>query len=149
MKRLIALNGNYREFHEPALFNDSEKSYFVNRETGKIVSIRGVIVTQQEANELTMTCPICGDNCMRDEVDIGVGTIYGPFGCPCGWSESAEYDRSNGESPANIAEVDSDRVTDQFGVSYSKTRMAEEGKEALEDLLNAIITRFQSQEDLK
>ena len=106
-------------------------------------------MTQQEMNDLTMTCPLCGDNCMRDEVDIGVGTIYGPFGCSCDWSESAEYDRSNGESPANIAEADSDRVTDQFGVSHSKTRMAEEGKEALEDLLNAIITRFQMQEDLK
>ncbi len=105
-------------------------------------------MTQQEMNNLTMTCPICGDNCMRDEVDIGVGTIYGPFGCPCGWSESAEYDRSNGESLANIAEVDSDRVTDQFGVSHSKARMAEELAE-LEDLLNAIITRFQIREDLK
>jgi len=30
------------------------------------------------------------------------------------------------ESPANIAEAGSDRVMDQFGVSYSKTRMAEE-----------------------
>lgn len=97
-------------------------------------------MTQQEMNSLTMNCPLCGDNCMRDEVDIGVGTIYGPFGCPsCGWSESAEYDRSNGESPANIAEAGSDRVTDQYGVNHSKTRMAEEGKEALEDLLNAII----------
>ena len=106
-------------------------------------------MTQQEMNNLTMNCPLCGDNCMRDKVDIGVGTIYGPFGCPCGWSESAEYDRSNGESPANIAEAGSDRVTDQYGDNHSKTRMAEEGKEALEDLLNAIITRFQSQEDLK
>jgi hypothetical protein len=126
MKQTITLKNEWREFHEPALFNDSEKSYFVNAETGKIVSMRGVIVTQQEANDLTMNCPLCGDNCMRDEVDIGVGTIYGPFGCQCGWSESAEYDRSNGESPANIAEVDSDRVTDQFGVSHSKTRQAEE-----------------------
>lgn len=104
-------------------------------------------MTQQEMNDLTMNCPKCGDNCMRDEVDIGVGTIYGPFGCQCGWSESEEYDRSNGESPANIAEAGSDRVTDQFGVSYSKTRMAEEGKEALKDLLNAIISRFQSSQE--
>ena len=46
-----------------------------------------------------MECPKCGEECMRDEVDVGVGVIYGPYGCYCGWSESPEYDSSDGESP--------------------------------------------------
>lgn len=43
-----------------------------------------------------MTCPNCGRDCWRDSADVGVGIIYGPYGCPCGWSESAEYDVSEG-----------------------------------------------------
>lgn len=43
-----------------------------------------------------MTCPNCGAECWRDEADVGVGVIYGPWGCPCGWSESAEYDVTAG-----------------------------------------------------
>ena len=38
-----------------------------------------------------MNCPECGTECGRDEVDVGVGTMYGPYGCVCGWSESPEY----------------------------------------------------------
>lgn len=45
-----------------------------------------------------MECPKCGEECMRDEVDVGVGIIYGPYGCYCGWSEFSEYDSSDGES---------------------------------------------------
>jgi hypothetical protein len=34
------------------------------------------------------SCPKCGKSCDRDEVDIGVGTQYGPWCCNwCGWSE--------------------------------------------------------------
>ena len=40
-----------------------------------------------------MTCPKCAAECIRDEVDIGVGTQYGPFECPkCGWSQADEVD---------------------------------------------------------
>lgn len=40
-----------------------------------------------------MKCPKCGTECARDDVDIGVGMLYGPWGCPgCGWSEDSEYD---------------------------------------------------------
>ncbi len=47
-----------------------------------------------------MFCPKCGTECYRDEVDVGVGTIFGPYGCPgCGWSEDSEYDLSDGRSP--------------------------------------------------
>jgi len=43
-----------------------------------------------------MKCPNCGsEEVWRDEVDVGVGVIYGPYGCAdCGWSESAKYDAS-------------------------------------------------------
>jgi len=45
-------------------------------------------------------CPNCQSQCDRDEVDVGIGTIYGPWGCySCGWSESVEYDLSKGQSP--------------------------------------------------
>lgn len=47
-----------------------------------------------------MKCPKCNsDGCWRDSADVGVGIIYGPYGCPdCGWSESPEYDLSDGKS---------------------------------------------------
>lgn len=47
-----------------------------------------------------MNCPKCGEDCCRDEVDVGVGIIYGPYGCSCGWSEDPYYDGSDGPSPA-------------------------------------------------
>lgn len=54
-----------------------------------------------------MICPKCREDCDRDEVDVGVGVIYGPWGCyACGWSEYADYDRSNGPSPAQLAHPD-------------------------------------------
>ena len=44
-----------------------------------------------------MNCPKCDEDCLRDEVDVGVGIICGPWGCPgCGWSESEDYDISSG-----------------------------------------------------
>lgn len=41
--------------------------------------------------ETGMTCPKCGRECDRDEVDVGVGIIHGPYGCVCGWSEDNRY----------------------------------------------------------
>lgn len=47
-----------------------------------------------------MFCPKCGEQCHRDEVDVGVGIVTGPYGCPgCGWSEDPAYDLSNGQNP--------------------------------------------------
>jgi hypothetical protein len=70
-------------------------------------------------------CPKCGDKCYREEADVGVGIIYGPWGCPgCGWSENPEYDHSAGGSCAAQAEMP-DRYVDQFGVAYSKERLKE------------------------
>ncbi len=49
-----------------------------------------------------MNCPKCGEECHRDEVDVGVGVIHGPYGCPgCGWSEDDEYDLSDGRDPVD------------------------------------------------
>jgi len=44
-------------------------------------------------------CPKCGcEDLHREEADVGVGIIYGPYGCPeCGWSEWKRYDHSDGE----------------------------------------------------
>lgn len=48
-----------------------------------------------------MNCPKCQAECDRDEVDIGVGIQYGPYGCQaCGWSEDPRFDGSEGPSPA-------------------------------------------------
>ena len=49
-----------------------------------------------------MLCPKCKNDCDRDEVDVGVGVIYGPYGCyHCGWSEDPYYDSSKGLSQAD------------------------------------------------
>lgn len=63
-----------------------------------------------------MTCPKCGcEECHRDEVDIGVGVMCGPYGCPaCGWSESQEYDLSDGKDPVR---ADGSAI-DQYGVVH-------------------------------
>lgn len=46
-------------------------------------------------------CPRCGEECWRDDVDVGIGVLYGPWGCSCcGWSEDRYYDRSEGPSQA-------------------------------------------------
>lgn len=35
-----------------------------------------------------MNCPKCGTECDKDEVDIGIGTMFGPETCPkCHWSQ--------------------------------------------------------------
>jgi hypothetical protein len=42
-------------------------------------------------------CPKCGtEGLYRDEVDVGIGVMYGPWGCPCGWSSDPDYDVSEG-----------------------------------------------------
>lgn len=40
----------------------------------------------------SMVCPECGADCWREDADVGVGVIYGPWGCPdCGWCENDLY----------------------------------------------------------
>ena len=61
-------------------------------------------------------CPKCGcDDLWREEADVGVGIIYGPYGCPeCGWSESSAYDLSEGADGID----ENGGVTDQWGMYY-------------------------------
>lgn len=68
--------------------------------------------TQAELLTEVCDCPNCGTRCARDEVDVGVGIIAGPWGCPgCGWSEYSEYDLSEGADPVD----DKGGAIDQYG----------------------------------
>ena len=59
-----------------------------------------------------MFCPKCGTECCRDEVDVGVGVVTGPYGCPvCGWSEDPLYDLSEGQNPLD----ENGGAMDQYG----------------------------------
>ena len=73
-----------------------------------------------------MKCPECGnDECERDEVDVGVGVIHGPWGCPsCGWSEDSYYDRSNGK-PSEAQKDHPEFYVDQFGGMQRISKLAE------------------------
>jgi hypothetical protein len=65
----------------------------------------------------------------RDSVDVGVGVIHGPWGCGnCGWSSDPEYDRRDGDSPAQIEHPDA--FVDQYGGLTPRKR--------LQDKLNAV-----------
>lgn len=43
------------------------------------------------------TCPNCKNEAWRESADVGVGIIYGPWGCECGWSEDDEYNTLTGK----------------------------------------------------
>lgn len=58
-----------------------------------------------------MKCENCGEECWRDSADVGVGVIYGPWGCPCGWSESEEYNQLSGPKKTDLG-----GIIDQFGI---------------------------------
>lgn len=63
-----------------------------------------------------MDCPKCKSECFREDADVGVGIIYGPYGCTqCGWSEDPYYDSSSGPSEAEREHLDY-RVTPQGGL---------------------------------
>lgn len=72
-----------------------------------------------------MKCPKCGsDDLWRESADVGVGVIYGPYGCPgCGWSEQSEYDRSNG--PAE-ADKEGECIHDQWGMGMPVRSLRED-----------------------
>jgi len=54
-----------------------------------------------------MTCPKCGNTDLwRDSADVGIGTMYGPYGCPCGWSEWETYDLTDGPKTQDGYRVD-------------------------------------------
>jgi hypothetical protein len=62
----------------------------------------------------TFDYPHCGEPCDRDHVDVGIGVIYGPWGCAnCGWSSDPTYDSRRG-----VRRDGHDRVFDQYGTSH-------------------------------
>lgn len=71
--------------------------------------------------EQRTNCPNCGSqNIERDEVDVGVGVIYGPYGChDCGWSADPEYDLSD---PDRSQIDEKGGAFDQFGNYYPRIR---------------------------
>jgi hypothetical protein len=80
-----------------------------------------------------MNCPKCTNDCDRMSVDVGVGIIYGPWGCPlCGWSEVPEYDHSEGDAPAD--NVREGWFSDQFGCLHNEERQRE--------IENAVVRKF-------
>ena len=71
-------------------------------------------------------CPKCGEDCDRDSVDVGVGVIHGPWGCPrCGWSSYSDYDHSEGGACEAQTEYPG-RYVDQWGNAHSKQRLKED-----------------------
>lgn len=71
-----------------------------------------------------MNCPKCNEECYREQADVGVGIIYGPYGCPeCGWSEWTQYDRSEGESEKGKEHPD--WFVDQWGGMIRKEAVKE------------------------
>lgn len=76
-------------------------------------------------SEPVPSCPECGEELYRVEVDIGIGVQCGPWGCgSCGYSEAPELDRTRGTND-QTQRGGPDRWTDQWGVSHSRTRLAE------------------------
>ena len=65
-------------------------------------------------------CVKCSNECSRDEIDVGVGIIYGPWGCGvCGWSDDPYYDCSDGKTPTAQADYPNHTI-DQFGGGWPK-----------------------------
>ena len=62
-----------------------------------------------------MDCPVCKEeNLYRESADVGVGILYGPYGCPCGWSEADEYNLLSGSAGIQ----DNGAYIDQYGAYY-------------------------------
>jgi hypothetical protein len=54
-----------------------------------------------------MKCDNCGEECWRDEVDIGVGYQNGPWRCDnCGWYEGCEADAAIDNDGETVEEGD-------------------------------------------
>ena len=81
-------------------------------------------------NEYELDCPKCGEACWREEVDVGVGIIYGPWGCECcGWSSDRRYDRGDAEARAAADAEHPDHIVDQFGGLTPKAGVVEKLRE--------------------
>lgn len=67
-------------------------------------------------DDIVNKCPKCGSaELWRDSVNIGVGVIYGPWGCgDCFWSQDEEYDLSGDTLPFD----EKGGMIDQYGTYY-------------------------------
>lgn len=95
---------------------------------------------REQAQELTHTspCPKCGEALLwRESADVGIGIIYGPWGCECGWSESAEYDRREGPAAAD-SEYET-RVCDQWGMAHYSPSKAAGAGESIGDMIDRLL----------
>lgn len=78
-----------------------------------------------------MKCPKCNGECYRDEVDVGVGVIEGPWGCiECGWSADPQYDLSDGRSAVR----EDGSAFDQYGGLHPKGSSMARAYRMAEDL---------------
>jgi hypothetical protein len=88
-------------------------------------------------------CDKCGEECNRDEVDVGVGVITGPWGCPgCGWSEDEAYDLTNPDRDKHDPTPEGWRK-DQYGGLHSLKRDEEIREAAMEKLRTWKVTYVQ------
>lgn len=60
-------------------------------------------------------CPNCGYECSREDCNVGVGILYGPWGCSCGWSEDIRYNQLTGPKVTDLG-----GVIDQWGMLTPK-----------------------------
>jgi hypothetical protein len=57
-----------------------------------------------------MKCPKCSEECNQDEVDVGVGVIYGPARCPnCGWCEEDRYNELLKQTQNDVKHIDMEK----------------------------------------
>lgn len=68
-------------------------------------------------NDEHKDCPNCGEEASRDSAHIGVGVIYGPWGCACGWSDDPDYNQLD---PENTKPNKRGGYKDQWGNLHPK-----------------------------
>lgn len=68
-------------------------------------------------DDIIKNCPNCGSNELwRDCADVGIGVIFGPWGCAdCCWSEDEEYDLSDS---SKLPFDEKGGMIDQYGSYY-------------------------------
>lgn len=71
------------------------------------------------------SCPNCGRGMCREEADIGVGIMYGPWGCLCGYSEDPRFNRLSGTN-TETQERNPERWADQWGNLHHRDRLREQ-----------------------
>ena len=75
------------------------------------------IRVKKELGDAAMICLNCGEECWRDSANVGIGIIYGPWGCECGWSEDENYNILDGPKC-----TENGYIIDQYGGATPTTR---------------------------